>query len=98
MPDGAFSQSDGDDVAYVSDVNELQPVEDYNAEVDGPSTLSEFDDDADGQQFVEQGFEVFRRERVEGNQGGGSLGRRCALRALATQFDPRRDCDGSSPS
>ena len=44
------------------------------------------------------GLGVCRRERVEGNQGGGSLGRRCALREPDAQVDPRRDGDGSSPS
>ena len=61
MPDGAFSQSDGDDAADVPDV---QLVEDYDSEFDDPSTLSEFDDDVDDraiQQLVEQGFEVCRR-------------------------------------
>ena len=90
MPDGAFSESDNGDVANPSDVNE--PVEDYDSEIDDPSTFSEFVDDVDDtemQQLVQQGFEVCRCEHVEGNQSGGSHGRRCALREPDTQVEPR---------
>ena len=59
MPDGAFSKSDDCDFANPSDVNEL--IEEYDSEIDDPSTFSEFEDDVDDtelQQLVEQASRV----------------------------------------
>ena len=72
MPDGTFSSSSSESGS-----------DDYDSEVDDPSTFLEFDDDEDSdeiQQLVEQGFEVCRPEQIDNSQDGGSPGRRWALR------------------
>ena len=66
--------------------------DDYDSEVDDPSTFQEFDEDDDNdeiQQLVEQKFEVCRLEQIDSSQDSGCQGRRCALREPRMQVDPR---------
>ena len=96
IPDGAFSVSDADEIA---EDREDSLADDYDSEIDDPSTFCEFEsevvetEDTKIQQMIEAGFEACLKRRVRfADDDGGSTDRRYALREPTTQVDPRATC------
>ena len=73
-------------------------ADDYDSEIDDPSTFCEFESEVDAsedqehQQMIEAGFEPCPPRRVRfAEDDGGSSDQHCALREPTTQVDPREE-------
>ena len=94
IPDGVSSESDDEELEKRKNFI----AEDYNSDIDDPSTFREFESEVDAaedrerRRRIEAGFEPCPHGRVcSAEDDGGSIDRPCALREPTTQVDPRAE-------